>query len=170
MRLVALSALALITLLLPAEGQEKGDGCDKFAWSVARELAWFSAPNKVSVTSGETLASSPSGAFLMRLKPAGQAPFVLPPERIPKSDDWFGGTVSFPALEQAGIYQVTLSEEAWVDIIQDGRFVRSLGSSRRRDCPSIQKSIRLELAATPFALQVSGVGSDAIVIAISAIK
>jgi hypothetical protein len=170
MRGIALSTVALVALLLPAEGSEKGDGCDKFAWSVARELAWFSARDKVSVTSGETLATRPSAAFVMRLKPAGHASFVLPPERIPRSDGWFGGTVSFPAVEWAGIYQVTLSDEAWVDVIQDGRFVRSVGSSRRRDCPSVQKSVRLELAATSFVLQVSGVASDAIVIAISPSK
>ncbi len=167
MRGIALSTAAFVALLLPAAAAEKGDGCDKFAWSVARELAWFSAPDKVGVTSGETLATRPSGAFVMRLKPAREASFVLPPERMPRSDSSFGGTVSFPVVERAGIYQVTLSDEAWVDVIQDGRFVRSVGSSRRRDCASVQKTVRLELAATSFVLQVSNVASDAIVIAIS---
>ncbi len=167
MRGIALSTAAFVALLVPAETAEAGDGCDKFAWSVARELAWFSAPDKVNVTSGARLATRPSGAFVMRLKPAGEASFVLPPERTPRSDGSFGGTVSFPVVERAGIYQVTLSDEAWVDVIQDGRFVRSVGSSRRRDCSSVQKTVRLELAATSFVLQVSNVASDAIVIAIS---
>src|SRR5581483_4784129 len=51
MRGIALSTAAFVALLVPAETAEAGDGCDKFAWSVARELAWFSAPDKVNVTS-----------------------------------------------------------------------------------------------------------------------
>jgi len=161
----ALMSLVLITLLDAASAAE--DGCKKFAWSITRELAWFAASDKTSVTAGETVAGFSERAVVIRLQPAAQASFELPPERKPKTDQWFGGTVRFPAIEKAGIYQITLSDEAWVDIVQDGRYARSVGSSGRGDCPGLRKTVRLEMAPVPFAVQISGVSSDAITIAIS---
>jgi hypothetical protein len=103
----------------------------------------------------------------MRLLPGGQATFAMPPERKTKSVEWFGGAVWFPALERAGIYQLTLSEEAWIDVIQDGRYARSVGSSGRSDCLGLRKSVRVELIQAPFTLQFSGVASETITAAIS---
>jgi hypothetical protein len=74
--------------------------------------------------------------------------------------------VRFPALPKPGIYQITLSEDAWIDVIQNGRYARSVGSTGRSDCPGLRKSLRLDLDAAPFTLQVSGVSADAIAIAI----
>ena len=34
----------------------------------------------------------------------------------------------FPRSDKPGIYQVTLSEEAWIDVVQDDRYARSVGS------------------------------------------
>ena len=165
---VALMSLVLITFLDAASAAQ--EGCEKFAWSVARELAWFAASDKTSVPAGETVAGFSERAVVIRLQPAAQASFELPPERKPKTDQWFGGTVRFPAVERAGIYQITLSDEAWVDIVQDGRYARSVGSSGRSDCPGLRKTVRLEMAPIPFAVQISGVSSDAITIAISPAK
>jgi hypothetical protein len=159
-----LVGLALVARLAPASGAD--DGCEKFAWSLARERAWFAISDKTSVAAGATLAAVPKGAFIIRLLPASQASFALPPERKPRSDQWFGGTIRFPAVERPGIYQVTLSEEGWIDVIQDDRYARSIGSSGRSDCIGVRKSIRLEIERKPFVLQLSGVASATIVVAI----
>ncbi len=90
----------------------------------------------------------------------------MPPERKPKSERWFGGMLRLPALDKPGIYQVTLSEEAWIDVVQDGRYARSVGSTGRSDCPTLRKSVRLDLGAAPFVLQISGVTSESVVIVI----
>lgn len=159
----ALAAAALITLLAPAAAE---DGCDKFAWSLAREQALFAATDKPNVKAGEALAAIPKSAFTLQLQPGADATFTMPPERKPKSENWFGGMLRLPALDKPGIYQVTLSEEAWIDVVQDGRYARSVGSTGRSDCPTLRKSVRLDLAATPFVLQLSGVTSESVVIAI----
>jgi hypothetical protein len=165
MRCLWLVGLALVAQLVPASATD--DGCEKFAWSLARERAWFAVSDKTSVTAGETLAAIPKGAFIIKLQPASQASFALPPERKSRSDQWFGGIIRFPAVERPGIYQVTLSEEGWIDVIQDDRYARSIGSSGRSDCIGIRKSVRLEIDRKPFVLQLSGVASDKIVVAIS---
>ncbi len=170
MRVIALSLIGWVALLAPAVHAEDPSGCNKFAWSLARERSWFAAPEKVSVSTGQTLASIPQGAFVLKLQPGASASFARPPERMPKSEGWFGGAVWLPSVERSATYQVTLSEEAWIDVIQDGKYVRSIGSSGRSDCPGLRKSVRFVLAATPVVLQLSGAVLDAIVVAISPIE
>jgi len=165
MRRLTLAAAALIALLSPAFAD---DGCGKFAWPLAREQTLLAASDKASVNAGAILAAIPKTAFVVHLQPGAQAVFAMPPERKPMAVHWFGGAIRFPGLEKPGIYQVTLSEEAWIDVVQDDRYARSVGSTGRGDCPGLRKSVRLDLGATPFVLQISGVTSDSIVVAIGA--
>jgi hypothetical protein len=90
----------------------------------------------------------------------------MPPERKPRTEQWHGGMVRLPALPKPGIYQITLSDEAWIDVIQDGRYARSVGSTGRGDCPGVRKSVRLDLGEEPPVLQVSGVAQDTIAVTI----
>jgi hypothetical protein len=158
-----LSAGLLIALLAPAAAE---DGCGKFAWPLAREQASFAATDKPTMKAGELFAAIPKSAFILLLQPGAEAAFAIPPERKPRSEHWFGGMIRLPAPDRPGIYQVTLSEEAWIDVVQDGRYARSVGSTGRSDCPGLRKSVRLDLGASPFVLQVSGVASDSIVVAV----
>src|SRR5258707_5253750 len=143
------------------------DGCDKFGWSMVRERAWFAATNKAAVAAGATLAPIPNGAFVLQLQPDTNAAFAMPPGRKPKAEHWFGGIVRLPAVARPGIYQVSVSDEAWIDVIQDGRYARSIGSTGRSDCPGLRKSVRFELNASPFGVQLSGVTTEMIAIAVS---
>jgi hypothetical protein len=103
---------------------------------------------------------------VLALEPGSRAIFAAPPERKPKSDDWLGGAVWFPAVERAGVYQVTLSDEAWIDLVQDGGYVHAVGNAMRHDCPGLRKSVRFEFGPGPFVLQLSGAAADTIVVAI----
>ena len=132
----SLVALALIALFGPAAAAD--DGCEKFAWSLARDRAAFAAPDKTTIAAGETLAALPAGALVIRLQPGAQASFEMPPERKPRTEQWHGGMVRLPALAKPGIYQLTLSDDAWVDVIQNGRYARSVGSTGRSDCPGVR--------------------------------
>jgi hypothetical protein len=59
-----------------------------------------------------------------------------------------------------------LSDEAWIDVIQDGHYARSIGSTGRSDCPGLRKSVRFELNASPFVVQLSGVTTEMIAVAV----
>lgn len=161
----AFGILALAALHSPAFA---ADGCDKFAWPLAREQSLLAAADKPAVKAGETLAAIPKTAFTLHLQPGAEAAFAMSPERKPRAEHSFGGAIKFPAAAKPGIYQVTLSEEAWIDVVQDGRYARSVGSTGRSDCPGLRKSVRLDLGATPFVLQISGAASAAIAVAIGA--
>ena len=165
MRRIGFVCVIVIPMLSPASAAE--DGCKKFAWTLSRERAWFVASEKASVAAGESLPAIPNGAITVRLQRGTEASFALPPERKPRSDEWFGGIVRLPALGRAGIYQVTVSDEAWIDVVQGDRYVRSFGSTGRSDCPGLRKSVRLELGPAPFVVQLSAVATPIIVLAIS---
>ncbi len=109
----------------------------------------FAAADKTTIAAGETLAALPAGALVIRLQPGAQAIFEMPPERKPRSGAvaWRHGAIA-PALPKPGIYQITLSDDAWIDVIQNGRYARSVGSTGRSDCPGVRKSVRLDLDAS----------------------
>lgn len=138
------------------------DGCGKFAWSLTAERAAFAKPQKASVDAGATLNQIPADAFVLHLRPDHAASFTMPPERKPKAEHWFGAAVHFPAPPLPGIYQVTLSDEAWIDVVQSRRYAHAVGNTGRSDCPGVRKSLRLELSGESFVLQLSGVASDTI--------
>src|SRR5262249_22077106 len=160
------SALALCTMVVA----EEPVGCDKFAWSLSREREWFAAPHKETVDTGETLPAIPDSAFILLLKPVDDAEFAIPPERKPKSNKSFGGMVLFTMSPTPGLYQVTLSDEAWVDVVQAGYYAKSVGHTGSRDCPGLRKSVRFDLGNAPIVLQVGGAMFDKITVAISAIE
>ena len=70
-----------------------------------------------------------------------------PPERAPGKDT-YAAVVNVPKLEP-GLYQITLSGEAWIDVAQNGALVKSSDFSGQRDCPGVRKTVRFDLAAGP---------------------
>lgn len=145
----------------PAVAQEF-PACERFAWSVQRELAAFAEPGLPVLAPG---ASLPAGtmAVSLRLRPAAEANFPVPPERAPKPDT-FGGFVTAPAVP-GGVYQVTVSGEAWIDVSQGGRTsLKSLGQSGQKGCPSVRKSLRFRLEPGPVTIQLSGAPVDQVAV------
>jgi hypothetical protein len=51
-RCVGLAALVRIAQLVPASAAD--DGCERFAWSLAREQAWFAVSDKTGVAAAST--------------------------------------------------------------------------------------------------------------------
>jgi hypothetical protein len=165
--MLRLNVIAIASAVLLGPANAAADGCEKFAWSLSRDRAAFAAADKTTVAAGETLGALPAGALVIRLQMGAQASFAMPPERKPRTEQWHGGMVRLPAPPKSGIYQVTLSDDAWIDVIQNGRYARSVGSTGRSDCPGVRKSVRLDLDASPLVLQVSGVAPDAIAVTIA---
>jgi hypothetical protein len=89
------------------------------------------------------------------------------PERAPKSPDTFAGFFQAPAPKQAGSYKITLSAEAWIDVAQSGTTVKSTAFSGALGCEGIRKSVKFDLAAAPFTVELSGIKADSIKLVIS---
>ena len=155
--------LLVVSVASTARAQD-ATGCDKFKWSIARERAWFAVGAK-PVAAGADLTLAEQG-YAVALVPDESAGFVAPPERAPKPGA-FGGVLKISGLPKAGLYEITLSEEAWVDVVQSGASVKSSDFSGQKNCPGVRKSVRFPLAAGPATVQISNVASAAIQLAIA---
>ena len=153
------------TLWGPAIAAEEPSGCDKFKWSIDHERAALTAPDRPKLTSGADVAALPSTGMILALRTPSEAKLPSPPERAPK-EGTFAGFTSFKSAPKAGIYTISLSAGAWVDVVQDGHVLKPKGFSGATDCEGIRKTMKYELAAAPFVLQISGAREDSISIAI----
>jgi hypothetical protein len=157
--------VALMLAATPAWAAEDPSGCDKFKWPIDRERAALTAPDRAKLASGAELAALPSTGLTLALVTPSDAKMPSPPERAPK-DGTFAGFASVKAAPKAGVYTISLSAYAWVDVVQDGHFLKPKAFSGATDCDGIRKTMKYELSDKPFVLQVSGTKENSISIAI----
>jgi hypothetical protein len=162
----AASAFALLLLsAAPLRAAEEPSGCDKFKWNIDHERAALTASDRAKLTSGSEETALPSTGFTLDLVAPADAKLPAPPERAPK-DGTFAGFTKVAAAPKAGLYTISLSAGGWVDVVQDGHALKPKAFSGATDCDGIRKTMKYELSASPFVLQVSGAKEDSISIAI----
>jgi hypothetical protein len=148
MRKVVISLFAMLAGTSFAMAEDAG--CDAFKWPVTREQALFS----------EAPAAQPGAALTVgqamdfTLAAVDTISFAVPPQRAPAAGT-FGATASV-VVPPEGELQISLSDEAWIDVVQDGHAVKSAGFSGVKTCPGIRKSVRFKLSAGPATVQLSG--------------
>ncbi|NVO16276.1 MAG: hypothetical protein HXX10_19775 [Rhodoplanes sp.] len=162
----ALGVALAVSILAAAPAARAEDGCRSFAWSLGREKAWFAA-GPATLGAGAPL---PLGtAVEVALGPAAAVTWTSPPERAPKTPDTRGAVLPLAAVP-TGVYQITLSAEAWIDVVQDGARLPSAGFSGRTDCPGLRKSVRFRLGSGPAVVQLSGATVDRLAIAVAPVE
>ncbi len=143
---------------------EKASACNGFSWSVSNERAWFAA---------ETLRHSASGVRLSRidraveltLEPSDKVKFFLPPQKTPRPDS-YSGDVTFFGVPRPGLYQVTISLNASIDVFENGNRLAAVASNEAPDCPDVRRSERFALAPGDLVLvQISGARTPSIKVA-----
>jgi len=138
--------------------------CDHFKWSVADDVAAFKAtPAPLPAVGGQAAVGK---AYLLALK--ADVKFPVEPQRPPKPGT--SGAVVAVANLAAGTYKVTLSKEAWIDVVENGAIVRSSGFSSQTDCPAVRKTVRFQLAAGKASVQISNAKDRETMFAISPLK
>lgn len=140
-------------------------GCDQFKWPIAHEQAALAAPAAGPLASGATLPTD-SGARL-KLVVLSEAKLALAPERPPKFSPSYAGAFSLDAPAAPTVFKLTLSAGGWIDVIQDGKFLRPIAFSEVTGCANARKSVKFRLAAEPATLQLSGVGDPEVAIIVS---
>jgi hypothetical protein len=140
---------------------EEPSGCDKFKWPIDRERAALTAPDRPKLASGAEIAAAAPAAMMLALRAPGDAALPSPPERAPR-EGTFAGFARFTNPPKAGIYTISLSAGAWIDVVQDGHILKPKAFSGATDCDGIRKTMKYELAASPFVLQISGTKEDSI--------
>ncbi|GEP00270.1 hypothetical protein [Methylobacterium haplocladii] len=163
-------ALLLALLCGTAQAQDaaksEAELCASFDWPLAREAAWFSAPDLPVLASGSSLPADRPAASLT-LKPSTEAGLPLAPSRAPKPGT-FAGFVRLAAPAAPGQVQVTLSGEGWIDVAEAGGAVLKPGAhSGRKGCGSLRKSVRFSVGAKPLVVSVSNATVETIRIAVT---
>jgi hypothetical protein len=160
MRTLAIIALLLATPALAQGPNQEPPGCDKFKWPVDKERALLASATPAD--SGATL-SQPS----VKLKLAIDAKLPTPATRQPRVGT-YAGFINVPAPAKAGIYRVTLSTNGWIDVFQGGKEVKSGEFSSAPGCEGIRKSVKFNLAAAPYVIEITGVTTDSVSVAVTA--
>ncbi|MET3912196.1 hypothetical protein ABID59_006566 [Bradyrhizobium sp. S3.3.6] len=163
MRVLALLAVLSLSAT-SALAAEEPSGCDKFKWPIERDRAALTAPDRARLASGSEQAAVPSSAITLGLVAPQEAKLPSPPERAPK-DGTFAGFTGIKAAK-AGLYTISLSSGAWVDVVQDGHFLKPIAFSGATDCDGIRKTMKYELSDKPFVLQISGAKDNSLSISI----
>ena len=155
-RIRFLPALILLgAMAIPAAAQE---GCTGFGWPMSAEIAWMTAADSQAAETGAKMPGLAAKAIELKLKPSKEV--TLPVKSGKKKQgiaaDSYSGWFEIAGLPKAGLYQVSLSHEGWIDVAQNGELVQSKGFTGRKDCKAVHKSVRFELSAGPVIVEISG--------------
>jgi hypothetical protein len=162
---IARLALAAACLFIGIGGALADDAvCEGLAWNLDHERALLAAATPAG---GVAFDRDGDAAVILTLVPFDAAKLAPPPERSPKRPHSYAGTADFKAAAKAGDYRISLAEAAWVDVVQDGRILRSAGFTGSDNCPGIHKSVRFHLGPSAFTVRISDAISSSIAIAIT---
>jgi hypothetical protein len=160
--------ITLLAFLVAAPAlAEEPVGCDKFKWPLDKERATLNGTDLPKIVSGTRVAFPVPFATIVGLLPLDDAKLPAAPERAPKSPDTFAGYFQVRAPARPGTYKITLSSEGWIDVVQAGQPVKSSAFSGALGCDGVRKSVKFELSAAPFTVELSGVPADTIKMAIT---
>ncbi len=93
----------------------------------------------------------------LELAPFTEAGLPHAPERPPKVTPSFAGHFTLPAPVRPGQYKLTIASEGWIDVIDNGAFLRPSGFSGALGCEGARKSVKFDLPPRPVDVQFSNV-------------
>jgi hypothetical protein len=140
-------------------------GCDKFKWPIERERAALTASTRAALVSGAAVTTPLPVAATLTLRPVADAGLPSAPERA-AAEGTFAGYLDVKTSRPAGTYSISISAGAWIDVVQEGRYLKPKAFSGATDCAGIRKTMKFDLAASPFVVQVSGMKENTITVAI----
>lgn len=159
-----LAAAVLMLGLAPAYAAEPV-GCEHFKWPVARERALLTTPGLPNLNSGVDAPTLPPFAATLSLQPPAAAGLPKPSERTQKPDT-FAGYLRLGQIP-GGFYAISVSDSAWIDVIQDGNYLKPTEFSGATGCSGIRKIMRFNVAGGPVTVQISGVAAKTIRVAVT---
>lgn len=153
-----LSLAAWALLAAPAFAQE-GTGCSAFKWHIDREETAFAGEGLPTVNAG---AQIPGVMEAVVLKLAGQdgMTFEIAPSHKPRNTPAYAGVFPIVPIQVDGPYNVTVSDEAWIDVVQNGKMLHQTGFTGAKGCHDVRKSVRFDLVHGPATILISDASSD----------
>ena len=152
----------LTTLAWSGIARAQEEACGQFSWSVGREVDLFADGFLPTVESAQSLPKE--GVFALLLKPVGDVIYPVTPES--GRDGSYGGVVTIERIA-AGRYQIILSEEAWIEAIQERIRLPARTFSRSRECPGVRQTVQFDVEGEePLTLEIGGASARRVNIAV----
>jgi hypothetical protein len=155
--------IVALAMTAPALAQEPA-GCDKFKWPIDKERALLASA--APAQNGAAVSQPLAAAFRLALAPTTEAALPKPPTRTSRAGT-YAGFVKAAAPPRAGTYRITLSAGGWIDVFQNGTALKSGAFTGATGCDGIRKSVKFDLAAMPFVIELSGVATDSIAVVVT---
>jgi hypothetical protein len=140
----------VLPLFAPAEAAAQDDACGRFSWAMGREIDLFDEPLP---TLESSLSLPKEGVFTLILKPMADVIYPVTPGR--GSDGSYGGYVIIESVP-AGRYQIALSDDAWVDAVQDYALLATLAPDRATGCAGVRRSVQVDVKGDALTIEISG--------------
>ena len=137
-------------------------GCDMFKFPVDSERAALAAPNLPNLVSGSETKLSTAATIALQSLPDAKMP--KPPEREQKPGT-FAGFVTVKSLA-AGTYNIVVSGYAWVDVVQNGNYLKPKDHSGVKGCDAARKAMKFALSAGTATIQLSGITGNTVKLAV----
>ncbi|TGX44725.1 homogentisate 1,2-dioxygenase [Sphingomonas naasensis] len=152
---------AALLMAGPALAQHAQPDCAADAVPLPPELAGWLARGALSAAIDTlTLRAAtvqPGRAVDLALVPTPSVRYALRPER-PGGSVSHGGMVGF-TVERAGTYRVAIGSAAWIDLVQGGKALASVGHGPGPACSGIRKMVDFALEPGSYVLQIAGNGA-----------
>lgn len=161
-----LIAAAFLAPTFGARAEEAPSPCANHKWSIDREALLLAYPKEEAGAGagGAEWSAAEDGAFLLALRPLADVIFEKSPERPPANRVSYGSIVRLTGLDSA-LFEISLSDAAWIDVLQNGAFVKAEDFSGAEGC-AVRKSVRFRLEAGQAVLQLSGAAAPSIGVAV----
>ena len=147
----ALALLALAGALAPgvvgmrvAFAASSDAECEEIGWPVNKDRDEFAASDLPQRPSGARLKRIDRAVELALKRPDHVQLFLRPEVALDKQR--FSGAVTFLGVPHPGLYQVTLSEPAEIEVFENGVRLKPEASAQARNCPGVAQSTRYQLA------------------------
>ncbi len=138
--------------------------CSGFRWPVQTEMAWITSDDSQLLDTAAEIASPAPKAITLKMQPTKDAALPTKPgvknQAIPPES--FSGWFKIASLPREGLYQVTLSQHAWIDMVQNDAPLPNAGFTGDPSCGIVRKSVRYKAGQGPVTVQISGAPNETI--------
>lgn len=163
-RLIAIAFLAVMPCGAFADDAVK-PVCST-ALNSALPAAWSDWATPETVPAAVTPATQPEirlgQAYNTPLKATGSINYSVQPKKV--TGGTFGGLFML-TVEKAGVYTIGLDQAGWIDIVRDGKVVKSSGHGHGPYCSTIRKMVDFQLDPGHYTVQISNAPKATVVIA-----
>jgi hypothetical protein len=157
--LIAIAFLALVPCTALADDAVK-PVCST-ALNTTLPQAWGDWTTPETVPAAATPATQPEillgRAYNAPLKATASVDYAAPVKNT--KEGTFGGLLML-TIEKAGIYAVALDQPARIDVVRDGKIIKSSGHGHGPACSTIRKMVDFKLDPGHYTVQISNAPKD----------